>query len=249
MQTETVIEVDGLKLRGQLYLPQSNPRLMVCICHGIPADLPNPSDEGYAPLARRLLSEGFAAFTFNFRGTGASEGNLDIMGWTRDLKGVVDYLTSLRATFSRLVLLGFSAGGAVSIHVASQDQRVGAVAACASPAEFFPTEKFKDLDALLEHFRRIGAIRDEDFPPSKEEWLKGFEEIRPIKYIAGISPRPLLLVHGTEDEVVDISHVHRLYAEAGEPKKLAIIEGAGHRLKGEEKAIEAIVSWLKSLKA
>ncbi len=39
---------------------------------------------------------------------------------------------------------------------------------------------------------------------------------------------PVLLIHGTSDLIVSHSHSQRLYAQALEPKRLEIIEGAGH---------------------
>ena len=249
MQTETVfLKVDNLKIVGRLYLPDgASPYPVVCICHGIPAGPPDPSREGYAQLAEKVCREGLAAFIFNFRGTGASGGNLDILGWTRDLEAALDYLSGLKEIFaSRLALLGFSAGGAVSIYVASKDPRVSSVAACAAPAEFTFWERFRNAESLLEHFRQIGAIRDEGFPSSLEEWFGGFERVSPVKYVAGIAPRPLLLVHGSADEVVGVSDAHRLYAEAGEPKELVIIRGGKHRLRQDKRAVDVFLKWLKS---
>ena len=53
-------------------------------------------------------------------------------------------------------------------------------------------------------------------------------------------------MHGNKDDVVDISDAHRLYGEAGEPKQLAIIDGAGHRLRQDDGAMSAVLSWLKA---
>ncbi|TRZ52238.1 MAG: hypothetical protein D4S01_03250, partial [Dehalococcoidia bacterium] len=100
--------------------------------------------------------------------------------------------------------------------------------------------------SLIDHFRRIGAIRDKDFPPSAEEWFNGFRLASPIKYVAGIAPRPLLLVHGSKDEVVEVSHALRLYQKAGEPKQISIVDGAGHRLRQNNRAITIVIDWLKS---
>ena len=85
------LEVDDLSIAGRLYLPDGRrPRPTVCVCHGIPAGrLPDPADGGYPLLAETICREGLAVFIFNFRGTGASGGNFDITGWTRDLKAAV----------------------------------------------------------------------------------------------------------------------------------------------------------------
>jgi len=241
------LEVDGLRLAGQLYLPrQSGPSSYptVCVCHGVPAGTAAPGDRGYQLLAERICREELGAFIFNFRGTGASEGNLDLLGWTRDLRAAIDYLYSVpEVDKTRLAVLGFSGGAAVSISVASGDRRISGVAACACPAEFGGV---LDPLFLISHFRSIGVIRDEGFPHSVEEWGNGFRRVRPIEHIAGIAPRPLLLVHGNRDEVVNVSHAYRLYAKAGEPKQMVIVDGAGHRLRQDERAVGIAIDWLKS---
>jgi alpha/beta superfamily hydrolase len=93
---EIRLKADGLELRGDLHIPSRDMAYpALCICHGIPATPPDPADKGYALLAERFCDAGFATLIFNFRGTGRSEGNLDILGWTRDLRAAVDLLYSL----------------------------------------------------------------------------------------------------------------------------------------------------------
>jgi len=242
------LEIEDLKLAGQLYLPRGKPLYTaVCICHGIPAKEPAPDDGGYPLLAEKICHQGFATFVFNFRGTGDSGGNLDILGWTRDLKTVIDYLCALsEVDRSSLSLLGFSAGAAVSIYVAAQDRRVSSIAACASPAEFTFFTEVDDLQSVVGYFRDLGTIRDKDFPRSAQEWFDGFSLVSPIKHVAEITPRPILLVHGNKDDMVDVSHARKLYDRAKEPKRLVIIEGAGHRLRQNDEAMAIIIDWLKS---
>ena len=202
MRIEPVIlKVDGINVVGQLYLPEGEmPYHTVCTCHGIPAGAPDPNDSGYASLAEQFCSNGLAVLIFNFRGTGASGGNLDMLGWTRDLAAMLDYLYALpEVDKPRLSLLGFSGGAAVSIYVAARDKRVTSVVSGACPAEFGLWTRSDDPQSLLKHFRDIGAIRDNDFPSSPRQWLDGFKIVKPIYYIAWISPRHLLLVHGSQD--------------------------------------------------
>jgi len=242
------LEVESIQISGQLYLPGDGdlpPYPTVCICHGIPAHPPVPGDRGYPILAERVCREGFAVLIFNFRGTGASGGNLDILGWVRDLKAALDYLWVLpEVDRSRLALMGFSAGAAVSVCTASQDERVSHIVACACPARFTFSERDEPQN-IVEHFRSLGAIRDETFPPSVEEWFSGFREVSPVKYVAGIAPRPLLLLHGSQDDVVPVAHADEMYAQAGESRQLTIIDGAGHRLRQDEKAMAVAIEWLK----
>ena len=244
-----VLEVDGIAIIGQIFLPDKAIQYpAVCLCHGIPSgNPPDPADGGYPALAARICGKGFAAFFFNFRGAGESGGNMDILGWTRDLQAVVDYLWLLDSVDkSRVFLVGFSAGAATSVYVASKDIRVSGVAACACPADFSLFTEREEPQAVIDRYRSIGIIRDEDFPPSIDGWFDNFKKVTPVNNIANISPRPLLLVHGSQDEIVPVSHVQQLYDKAGEPKKLVIIDGAGHKLRREARAVDVVLDWLKS---
>ena len=242
------LEVEGLRIAGQFYLPGGrSPYPTVCLCHGIPAKSPAPGDKGYPSLAERICHQGFAVFIFNFRGTGDSSGNLDVLGWTRDLKAAIDYLCTLpEIDRSRLSLLGFSAGAAVSVYGAVQDKRVSSIIACACPAEFTWFTEVDEPHSVIDYFRSIGIIGDRGFPYSAQEWLSGFRLISPIKYVAGIAPRPLLLVHGSKDEVVGVSHAYKLYDSAGEPKQIIIVDGAEHRLRQNGRAMTIVMDWLES---
>ena len=241
------LEVEGISIAGAVYIPEAanrQPCPALCICHGVPSGAPpTPGDRGYPGLAERFCHAGLVTMIFSFRGTGQSGGNLDLPGWTRDLKTSLDYLYDIREVDkTSFLLMGFSGGAAVSTYVAARDPRVTHVILCACPAQFrFLKEKAGDL---IDHFRRIGVIRDEDFPPSPEEWYEGFQQINPLLFIDKIAPRPLLIVHGDHDEVVQVSDAGKLYAKAGEPKEIVIIEGGEHKLRLEEKAVEATLEWV-----
>jgi uncharacterized protein len=244
----SILQVDDISIVGQLFLPDLEVKYpMVCLCHGAPsADLSQPGDGGYPELAEILCRRGLAVYWFNFRGAGDSGGNIDLAGWTRDLQSVLDYLWGLDSfDKSNLSLAGFSVGAAVAIYVASKDNRVSRVIACACPAEITPLNQDDNWQSLINHFREIGAIRDDDFPPSVEEWIANCQRIHPINHIAGIAPRPLLLIHGSEDNTVPVEDAQRLYEKAGLPKQLVIIDGAGHRLRKDKRVIEAVLKWLK----
>jgi len=245
---EIRLKADELELAGEVHIPSRNkvhPGL--CICHGIPATPPDPADKGYTLLAQRFCQAGFVTLIFNFRGTGKSEGNLDILGWTRDLQAALDFLYNLKEVDkTRFSLLGFSGGAAVSIYVAAHDPRVSLMVACACPADFHSLSQKETPWETVQRFRQIGAIRDKDFPPSIEEWQKGFDAVSPIKWIDKISPRPLLLVHGDADELIPLEHAHRLYQKAKEPKELKIIPDAKHKIRLEKAAMAFVLDWLKA---
>lgn len=243
----SVLQVDGISIVGQLFLPDETAEYpVVCLCHGVPSGAPpDPSDGGYPELAEHICNQDYAVFFFNFRGTGDSGGNMDILAWTRDLDAVVDYLWDLKnIKKSCFYLVGFSAGAAVSIFVAARDKRISGVVACASPADFGVFLESGKPEEIINRYRTIGAIRDDDFPPSIQGWFDNLDQVTPTRHVAGITPRPLLIIHGSQDETVPVKHAHELFEKAGMPKKLVVIDGAGHKLRRNDKVIEAIMDWL-----
>jgi alpha/beta superfamily hydrolase len=245
-----VLTVEGTSVVGELYIPSEEDRKTfpaLCICHGIPSGKPpDPADKGYPLLAERFAKAGFVTMIFNFRGTGLSGGNLDLSGWTRDIEAAIDYLSACREVDeASLSLMGFSGGAAVSAYVASHNPKVTSVILCACPSEFDQLIERGGARSFVDHLRNIGAIRDKNFPPSVDEWLQGFERVRPIQWVDKISPRSLLIIHGAEDEVIEVKHAWALFEKAREPKKIAIVEGGTHKLRLNEKAMDIAFKWLK----
>lgn len=66
--------------------------------------------------------------------------------------------------------------------------------------------------------------------------------------IRSLAPRSLLLVHGTADAVLPWSVSRSLYHVAGRPKRLELLEGAGHDIAGHEHRFERLVlDWAAAL--
>ena len=85
---------DNINLYGEFFIPDL-PRKKhpaVCLCHGIPAVVYNPDERGWAILAEKFCDAGFVSMIFNFRGTGLSEGNFDMLGWAHDLTAALNEL-------------------------------------------------------------------------------------------------------------------------------------------------------------
>jgi pimeloyl-ACP methyl ester carboxylesterase len=244
---------DGIPIRGTVFFPTASPARQypaLIICHGIPgAGAARPSDDpGYEGLANAFASLGLAAVIFNFRGCGDSGGDFDMMGWTRDLEAVLDkILDTPHIDPTRVMVLGFSGGGAAAIEVAAQHGRVYSLAVVGTPAHFGIFEK--EPAKILDDFRERAIIRDPRFPPDINRWLKGFEEIEPRRWVAHFKGKHLLVVHGDADELVPVEHASEIFDRA--PRgvaELAIIPGGEHRLRLNAACIELLKDWfLKTL--
>jgi fermentation-respiration switch protein FrsA (DUF1100 family) len=55
-----------------------------------------------------------------------------------------------------------------------------------------------------------------------------FREVEPLRDVAQIAPRPLFLIHGLQDSTISPQDSQRLFAAAGEPKRLWLVEGVEH---------------------
>jgi alpha/beta superfamily hydrolase len=238
------------RIRGKIFYPSEKHkknRGIIIFCHGIPVGKKDPEDPGYALLAQSLAEDGFQAVTFNFRGAGESTGDFDLRGWAEDLQGVKDYVVSLDAGFSPVMLFGFSAGAAVAVYVCAQDSKnISELILCGCPADFDSILKERGVDQYLTYCRQIGIIKTPGFPSDQSAWVESFHLLRPENWVGNLMLKPKIIIHGDQDDVVPVEHAYRLYEKAPNPKELKIIKGGGHRLRLNEAAMNAAREWLNA---
>jgi putative redox protein len=255
------IESGGLRLAAHLFRPPQDstddtPAVGVggsaplgtrglVLCHGFPAGPGGSATSGqtYPEFGERLAADtGWTVLTFNFRGSGGSEGNFSLSGWLTDLRAAIDHLLTIEPV-TGVWLAGAGTGGALTICAAAEDERVRGVAALAAHADF--RDWAVDPEAFLEHTRTIGVVRDADFPPDMDLWARELMDIRPIVVIGKVPPRPILLVHGGDDDIVHVQDA-RWLADATDGKaELRIVPEAGHRLRHDPRAVAILIGWLE----
>jgi uncharacterized protein len=242
------IQSGDLKLAAHIAQPAraaAGPRPVLVLAHGFPAGPGGAltSAQTYPDLADHLSAEtGWTVIAFNFRGTGESEGDFSLLGWLSDVVAVVDHAVDLPRT-GGVWLAGSSAGGAVALCAAADDDRVRGVATLAAPAEF--DDWASDARAFLAHCRLVGVIRDSDFPEDVDDWAGEFKEVQPLTAAAAMAPRPLLLMHGSDDPTVPVSDARALADAADGQADLRVIAGAGHRLRHDPRAVAALMGWME----
>jgi len=244
------IELDsgGLTLTGELSVPEGPTSSLVVLCHGIPLSRPDPADGGYPELGRKICENGYASLFVNFRGTGDSGGNFHLGGWYSDLEAVMGLVAGeLVERFSRVYLAGFSAGGALAIRYAAEHGGIQGVATFAAPAEFSSIFPEEHLFAFLELARDVGIIKETGFPPTPDWFYREIEDLRPVEHVSRVSPVPLLLVHGEEDDLVPVADAGRLFEAACEPKELVLLPGGQHRLRQDPRSLDCLLGWLAAL--
>lgn len=205
------------------------------ICHGLPYEPGSVIQKGYYELARRFSLK-IPTLIFDFSGTGLSEGNFSLMNWKEDLERVA-------LEFEKVILLGYSMGGAVAVSAASELKNVEKLITVSAPCCL---ELFKEdvLQVIYSNATSKGLLRGiGDYERFKERFIKEFIEIEPLKWISAISA-PKLIVHGVEDQIVPFEHAEKLYSRAKKPKTFLIVKG-DHFLRRRDDVTEKMIEWIE----
>ena len=102
-----------------------------------------------------------------------------------------------------------------------------------------------DVGAMLEYARSVGVVRSAPFPADLAHWAAAFTELDPAEAARKMAPRPVLVVHGADDEEVPLADSRLLADAAGPGVELHVLAGAGHRLRADPRAIALLVGWLE----
>lgn len=212
---------DGVGLVGR-YLDRDADATII-VCHGWPGN-----KDDMRGLADALADAGFNVLAFDFRNWGESDGGPVTLGYreARDVIGAVEFVCGAHAGRPpRVGVFGLSMGAAASLLAAASCPAIEAVVADSS---------YTRLDRAVS-----GAFRSSWGPAAPAfyvlTWWLGerligtaMPDVSPIGAIERISPRPVLIIHGTSDRLIDVREAHALYGTSGHPKALWLVEGAEH---------------------
>jgi hypothetical protein len=192
---------DGVKINA---FYRSNPasKQVLLWFHG------NAENIGYGLEHLRALEKiGVNILAVDYRGYGKSEGKPDEAGVYHDADAAYDYLVKQRHFRAEdIIIYGHSLGGAVAIDLASRRPCGGLII----------QSSFTNARAMA---RRMFAL-----PLIAYVVKSRFDSLQKIREVHA----PILIVHGTRDEVVPLAMGQQLFAAAPEPKRFYAIEGAGH---------------------
>ncbi|MCB9870623.1 MAG: alpha/beta fold hydrolase [Planctomycetes bacterium] len=194
----------GPRLHGWWIRSSGESRGTVVFCHGNTGNVTS-----HASNIRWLPAHGFEVLLFDYRGYGKSEGKPARAGTVADAVAAIDLALARDPT--RTVVFGHSLGGAIGLVACARRPGVRALVVEST----FPSY-------LAAAQGRVPALA----------WLapllvsKGLD---PAGALADIPPRPLLVIHGTDDGIVPVRLGWDLYCRAAEPKQMLLVDGAGHR--------------------
>ena len=213
---------DGTILRGW-FVPALHPRATVVFCHGRAGS--KAPDLIYVPQFRQ---QGFNVLLFDFRAHGESDGHKSSLVYheRQDLLAAIAYLRE--RGIENVGLMGFSMGAAVAVATAPLSESVRAVIADSAFAEM--------RTIMVTYLQQSSVPRPiASGLTTLILWAAGLHlgcrlpDADPLRWVGHIAPRPLLLIHGGQDQGIPVSDAHRLYEAAGEPKELWVVPEAEHR--------------------
>ena len=196
------------------------------------------------PLARPLHEAGFAALFIDTRCHGASDDDrfTSLPRFAEDAEHAFAWLAAQPGIDpQRIALLGHSVGAGAVLFAASRTPQVAAVVSVAA---------FSHPVAMMR--RLLAAKRLPERPLGRYilDYVQKtighrFDDIAPLTTIARIR-RPVLLVHGEDDEVVPIVEARQIYAARGDtPVELMTIAGNHDSFADLEGHIDQLTDFLQ----
>jgi dipeptidyl aminopeptidase/acylaminoacyl peptidase len=228
---------DGNRLLGTFYLARGDePKPTALLLHGC------PGLEKNLDLAATLRDRGWNALLFHYRGCWGSAGRYDLRTIPRDVTAAVDYLASCPLVDpGRIAVVGHSMGGWAAIVTAAAEPRLRAVAVYGAAARLGSGLTLSP-DQIENEFTRFLATTPAEFAAQREE---AAERMDAVQAVAAISPRSLLVVHGTEDRWVPVAQARELRARAGPTCRYVEVDDADHGFSWHRAMLcQLITGWL-----
>ncbi len=198
MNLVTIHASDGIALTSW-YKPAPGSHPTILFLHG------NAGHIGYRmPIARQLIHAGFGVLLLEYRGYGGNSGAPTESGLYEDGQSALRFLTQQGVNLQNVVVYGESLGTGVATQLATNAPVCGLI--------------------LQSPFTSLTSLSQYHYP-----WLflnpwDRFDSLQRVKSIQV----PLLVLYGTQDQIVPPKQSIALYEEANEPKKIASFEGKNH---------------------
>jgi len=205
---------------------------------------------GCLDLARLARAAGFNLLLVDYRGYGESQGRPTEQGIYRDGEAALDHLGSRAGVDpDRIVVWGRSIGAAVAVRLAARgaeatgaarDGSAGDPGGAPRVAGLILESPFTSVPDLLRQGGHVALLALSRFGTYR------FDSAAQI----GRVEAPVLIVHGTDDEIAPFELGRRLYDLAPGRKELAAIRGGGHNdlwALHEDEVWDAVRRFLESL--
>lgn len=265
MEKQLILRHEGLELTATLHYPadeisktgsgEPGKRQAIIICHGFIGSRVGV-DRLFVKTARALAAQGSFVLRFDYGGCGESSGDYGSLGFDSmvdQTRTAIDYIAGMDCVDPRrIVLIGHSLGGAISIMTAVKDKRVKRLVLW-SPVAY----PFNDI------VRIVGRNSYDEAIQSGSTDHAGYT-LQPIFFDSLMQHQPfqsasrfggeVLLVHGTSDELIPVDYsflYQKIFWTRSEGLcDKEIIFQANHTYSSrthQEEAIRVTSEWLEGL--
>jgi uncharacterized protein len=181
--------------------PKNRPTLLYF--HGNAGGLSDRTDK-----LRFYQSNNLGFLAVSYRGFEGSTGMPSESGLLIDAKTSYDWLISQNVQHEKIIVVGESIGTGIAVQLASQKP----IQALALEAPYFNAV---DVGARIYWYLPVRLLMKDQF--------------RSSEYIANYHG-PLLIIHGTEDQIIPFEQGQKLFDRANQPKQLITVNGKGHEM-------------------
>ncbi|MBQ5758349.1 MAG: alpha/beta fold hydrolase [Clostridia bacterium] len=225
---EFYLESDGIRIHAKLDFPreQKDRMPLLIVFHGLTGDMEERHITAVAEAANR---EGFASLRVELYGHGKSGGELKnhtILIWLAEGMRVIEFASRLPFV-TDLYVAGHSQGGLLAVLLGSIERdRIKALIPL-SPAVSIPesVREGRLFDVTFDPERLPETIRLDTYELSSE-YVRAMRSL-PVSEAASSFKKPVLIVHGTEDETIPFEYAEKI-RERYENARLVPVEGDTH---------------------
>lgn len=238
---------DGENLAGTLHLPDKPSQFGVVLGHCFTC---TRHTSILRRLAKDFTGEGFIALRFDFSGNGQSEGEFSQSTYSKqvaEMQKAAEIVASNGAAW--IGMAGHSMGGLISFLTASQTESVNAVCAIGSRISAMKATHFlsQTQREILENTGQVSFTSRGRFLTVTEDFFSDADRFE-LQQILQSFHKPLLMVHGDQDEIIPAREAYRAGEISNGSVDLEIIAGADHMFSREdhrEMASALVVDWFK----
>jgi pimeloyl-ACP methyl ester carboxylesterase len=232
---------DGQQVGGWFIQAAQPSSTTVILVHGLAGN-----KAGSWPLLQGFGDAGINVLAIDLRAHGQSDGQLTTFGLSEaeDVLGAIDWLKGDRPEAAqRIFTAGASIGGAAALRAAAQDPRVDGVIVLGS----FDSMAVLTHDIAKAHFAPPMSmlVKYLVVPIASLHVGVDLNRFRPADDIASLWPRPVLVVHGTGDEIIPFDRGRWLFDAASPPRSSMWVNGSHNSILDDIEVIRRVIQFVQ----